>query len=122
MPTPPWYRDVAAAGRRRRRQGPSIILEDNGYSDEEITTGGDSDDDESSRQLRVMAINHLTALVLIFYGLYALCRFGFGWDPARDPPPPTYTLHIKGLTDDTAAGSTGTVSWNLRGSYANESH
>ena len=50
----------------------------------------------------------------------AMCRFGFGWDPARDPPPPLYTLHIKGLTDDTAAGNTGTVSWNLRGSYAKE--
>ena len=77
-------------------------------------------DDETSRQLRVMAIHHLTALVLIFYALHAMCRFGFGWDPARDPPPPLYTLHIKGLTDDTADGNTGTVSWNLRGSYAKE--
>ena len=46
-----------------------------------------------------MAINHMIALVLMFYGLYALCRYGFGWDPAKDPPPPTYTLHIPGITD-----------------------
>lgn len=45
-----------------------------------------------------MAINHMVVLVLVFYGLYAICRYGFGWDPARDPPPPTYTLHIPGIT------------------------
>lgn len=46
-----------------------------------------------------MALNHMIALVLMLYGLYAICKYGFGWDPRRDPPPPTYVLHIPGITD-----------------------
>lgn len=46
-----------------------------------------------------MAVNHMIAFVLLLYGLYAICRFGFGWDPTKDPPPPTYTIHISGITD-----------------------
>ena len=50
--------------------------------------------------LVVVAVNHLAAFVVILYGLYVICRFGFGWDPTHDPPPPTYTVHIRGVTDD----------------------
>jgi hypothetical protein len=72
--------------------------------------------DPRSRRLLTMATHHLTALVLVLYGLYVLCRIAFGWDPTkRDPPPPTYTIHVKGITDDTATGSMWTVTWNLRG-------
>lgn len=53
---------------------------------------------ERSRERLSMAVNHLTAFVLIFYGLYATCRFGLGWDPIRDPPPPTFTVEVPGLT------------------------
>jgi hypothetical protein len=116
MPSPPWFRDVGVSGRRRRRSEAQVILPGDEFQD------GSDHDDPSSGQLRVMAIHHSTALVLIFYALYALCRFGFGWDPARDPPPPTYTVHIKGLTDDTAAVSMGTLTWNLRGSYSKENY
>lgn len=79
--------------------------------------GGDDDDTAgNSRQLLTMSINHMKVFVLMLYGLYAICRFGFGWDPTKksDPPPPTYTLHIKGITDDTAIGSTGHITF-LRG-------
>jgi hypothetical protein len=41
----------------------------------------------------------MVAFVLLFYGLYAICRFGFGWDPTKDAPPPTYTIHIPGITN-----------------------
>lgn len=60
------------------------------------------EEDASSRNLLTMTTNHMIAFVLILYGLYAICRFGFGWDPARDPPPPTVTIHIHGITDDDA--------------------
>lgn len=70
-----------------------------------VATSFSSDDAEytvenarASRERLVMAVNHMTAFVLIFYGLYAICRFGFGWDPTRDPPPPSYTINIPGLT------------------------
>jgi hypothetical protein len=39
-----------------------------------------------------MAINHMIAFVLIVYGLYTICRFGFGWDPLVDDPPSN--IHI----------------------------
>lgn len=81
-----------------------------------FVAAGEEDDSPRSRHLLTVAIHHLTALVLIMYGLYGTCRFGFGWDPATgDLPPPTYTVHIKGITDDTVNGSTGTLTWNLRG-------
>ena len=53
-----------------------------------------------SRELLVLATNHLRALVICFYILYAICRFGFGWDPTdkHSKPPPTYTIHIPGIT------------------------
>ena len=57
------------------------------------------DVEESDRRLLVMAVNHLHAFVVISYLLYAICRFGFGWDPLKDPPPPTYKVHIPGITD-----------------------
>ena len=88
------FQDTGIVGRRRRHE-PTIVLTDDRLQAE--------DENHHDRRMTTMAIHHLTALVLIFYGLYAICRFGFGWDPASpDPPPPTYTLHIKGLTDDTA--------------------
>jgi len=52
----------------------------------------------ASRERLVMAIHHMTAFVLIFYGLCLVCRFGFGWDPMKDPPPTSYTIEIPGLT------------------------
>ena len=67
---------------------------------------GEDDDTEqriesvrASRERLEMAVNHLTAFVLIFYGLYAFCRFGLGYDPIRDPSPPTHTIEIPGLTN-----------------------
>jgi hypothetical protein len=57
------------------------------------------DEEEASRRLIIMATNHMFAFVVIFYLLYAICRFGFGWDAVRDPKPPSYTLHIPGITD-----------------------
>jgi hypothetical protein len=63
----------------------------------------DEDDDRISRHLLTLSINHMKVFVFTLYGLYAICRFGFGWDPtSNDPPPTTYTLHIKGITDDTS--------------------
>lgn len=54
----------------------------------------------SEHSLLTMATNHMIAFVIILYGLYGICRFGFGWDPIRDPPPPNYmTIHIPGVTD-----------------------
>eukprot|EP00980_Cylindrotheca_fusiformis_P011942 scaffold2830_cov131-Cylindrotheca_fusiformis.AAC.63 len=56
--------------------------------------------DEMNQEARLtMAVNHMIAFVLALYGLYAICRFGFGWDPTKDPPPPTYTIHIPGVTN-----------------------
>lgn len=57
------------------------------------------ENDAASRERLTMAVNHLTAFVIFFYGLYALCRFGFGYDPIRDSStPPSYTLEIPGIT------------------------
>ena len=63
----------------------------------------EADDEEhhinsNSDSLLIMAINHLLAFVLIFYGLYLFCRIGFGWDAMKDPSPPTYTISIPGIT------------------------
>ena len=76
----------------------------------------DEDDNESSmegavasRERLIMAVHHMTAFCWIFYGLYALCRFGFGWDPIRDPPPATYTIEIPGLTTTTTTAITITT-------------
>jgi hypothetical protein len=56
--------------------------------------------DETDEEARITtAVNHMVAFVLLFYGLYAICRFGFGWDPTKDTPPPTYTIHIPGITN-----------------------
>ena len=53
-----------------------------------------------SRELLVLATNHLLGLVICFYILYAICKFGFGWDPTdkHNKPPTTYTIHIPGIT------------------------
>jgi hypothetical protein len=109
-------------GRRRRRfeeQSTNIV---GAHVSLGVPGGGDDDGDDddpsgNSRQLLTMSINHMKVFVLILYGLYAICRFGFGWDPTKkdDPTPPTYTLHIKGITDDTAIGPTGHITF-LRGS------
>jgi hypothetical protein len=72
-----------------------------------LSFGGDDDDTQGRRieserrdeELLTMAVNHLTAFVLIFYGLYAFCRFGLGYDAIRDPPPPSFTIEIPGLTN-----------------------
>ena len=62
----------------------------------------------ASRERLVMAGHHMTAFCWIFYGLYALCRFGFGWDPIRDPPPASYTVEIPGLTTTSSTIATAT--------------
>lgn len=62
----------------------------------------------ASRERLVMAVNHMTAFVIIFYGLYIICHYGFGWNPLRDPPPPSYTVQIPGLTSPIkSSGLTG---------------
>jgi hypothetical protein len=84
----------------------------------------DDEDDErsveaaavvASRERLVMAVHHMTAFCWIFYGLYALCRFGFGWDPIRDPPPATYTIEIPGLTTTTTGTPWTEAHSGLRG-------
>lgn len=70
-----------------------------------LSLGGEHDNNQqieserASRERLEMAVNHLLAFVLIFYGLYALCRFGLGYDPIRDPPPPSITIEIPWLTN-----------------------
>ncbi len=52
---------------------------------------------------RLLATANLRAMIILVVFLYALigfCRLGFGWDPTHDPAPPTYALHIPGITDD----------------------
>lgn len=59
-------------------------------------------------EMVTMATNHMIAFILFMYGLYAICRFGFGWDAIRDPPPQTiYTVHIAGITDDDTSALRG---------------
>jgi hypothetical protein len=91
-----WFRHRRVRGETDEEES-VVIMEHSmrrrrNYRDDSITN--------RDHQLLTMAVNHMIALVLIFYLLYAICRFGFGWDPTRDPPPPTYTIHIPGITDD----------------------
>jgi hypothetical protein len=90
------FRQRPRANLGRNRPSLSRSEDDHPASSEQ---GGD--DTRASRERLVMATNHMTAFVVIFYGLYAVCRFGFGWDPIRDPPPATYTIEIPGLTTTT---------------------
>ncbi|KAG7362722.1 hypothetical protein IV203_026082 [Nitzschia inconspicua] len=91
----------------------SFLLERNGAVNDHVD---DDEYDPRTHRLLTLATHHLTALVLILYGLYGICRFGFGWDPTAigDPPPETYTVHVKGITDDTFDGSPGTIHWTIR--------
>jgi hypothetical protein len=57
------------------------------------------EEERHSRELLVMAQNHVFGLIVCFYFIFAICRFGFGWNPLKGgPPPPTYTIHILGIT------------------------
>ena len=78
----------------------AILNNDNGDDDDEDSLDMHEHDRRLSRYLLVLAQNHLLALVICFYILYAICRFGFGWDPTdkNSQPPPTYTIHIPGIT------------------------
>jgi hypothetical protein len=81
-----------------------------GVNDTEDDDDGDHyDQQQQQRPLAAANLRAMTILVLSMYALCALCRFGFGWDPIRRggvvPPPPTYTLHIPGVTDDRFGGS-----------------
>lgn len=48
--------------------------------------------DENSRRLLIMAQHHLLAWLVCMYILLMVCRFGFGWTPGQDKPPPTITI------------------------------
>jgi hypothetical protein len=55
-------------------------------------------EERHARELLVMAQNHVLGLIVCFYFIFAICRFGFGWNPLKGgPPPPTYTIHIPGI-------------------------
>jgi len=95
-----------------RRRPTTVLTGSHHYAQNDVE---DRENTIASRERLTMAVNHMTAFVLIFYGLTIICRYGFGWDPIRDPPPPSYTVHIPGLTN--AHDTTG-----LRGSNWFETH
>ncbi|KAL7558357.1 hypothetical protein ACA910_004022 [Epithemia clementina (nom. ined.)] len=57
---------------------------------------------QSQRELLIMAQNHMMALLVFLYGLYALCRFGFGWTPAGGGP----------LSSSSSVTTTVFINWN----------
>mmetsp|Transcript_19072 Transcript_19072/g.52967 ORF Transcript_19072/g.52967 Transcript_19072/m.52967 type:complete len:128 (-) Transcript_19072:745-1128(-) len=67
-------------------------------ADAMIVRGNDNSDGELSRQLLTMAENHLLAFIVIMAVILCLCRILFHWKIGQ-PFPPTYTVHIRGITD-----------------------
>ena len=49
-----------------------------------------------SRDLLIMAQNHVLAFLVIMYLLYVICKFVFGWTPGT-PAPPTKTIHLSDI-------------------------
>ena len=79
--------------RQRRHRAELIPFGGENHTEQQIESA------RASTERLEMAVSHLTAFVLIFYGLYAFCRYGLGYDPVRDPYPPSYTIEIPGLTN-----------------------
>lgn len=86
--------------RHRRRRRPRGVLDEHGVLHDLNEPNDDPREDAATEERLAMATNHMIAFVLIIYGLFLLCKYGFGWDPIKDPAPPSYTLHIRGITDD----------------------
>ena len=59
-----------------------------------LLDGNDNEGNPQDDALLRMAVNHLLALVVFLYGLYALCRFGLGWTPGSSQPPPTFVVQV----------------------------
>jgi hypothetical protein len=88
----------------RRHQPPEARRNENSLPlfapPRELSPSRQTDDNRLSRQLLVMAYQHLLALVIFMFVLYFICRFGFGWTPGTGTPSPSVTVHVRGITDD----------------------
>ena len=82
----------------QRRRTNALPLSQDG--EVELTEYNDAETEEQSSSLLVMAQHHLLAFIVFMYLLLFICRYGFGWVPGKTPPPPTITVHLRGITDD----------------------